>query len=73
MMLDLDGFRMDKGLQITADAEGEWTYNIRKCAAAVGKHNFFIPGEIVGGNQFSAVYIVGILSRPNKHDGLQIV
>ncbi|KAL8830932.1 MAG: hypothetical protein Q9170_005506 [Blastenia crenularia] len=23
-MLDIDGFRMDKGLQITADAEGEW-------------------------------------------------
>ncbi|KAL8948183.1 MAG: hypothetical protein Q9222_005608 [Ikaeria aurantiellina] len=56
-MLDLDGFRMDKGLQITADAEGEWTYFIRKCAASVGKHNFFIPGEIVGGNPFSAVYI----------------
>ncbi|KAL8715735.1 MAG: hypothetical protein Q9220_000402 [cf. Caloplaca sp. 1 TL-2023] len=58
-MLDIDGFRMDKGLQITADAEGEWTHSIRKCAASVGKHNFFIPGEIVGGNPFSAVYIVG--------------
>ncbi|KAL8728257.1 MAG: hypothetical protein Q9181_005404 [Wetmoreana brouardii] len=54
MVLDVDGFRMDKGLQITADAEGEWSSHIRKCAAAVGKHNFFIPGEIVGGNQFGA-------------------
>ncbi|KAL8801671.1 MAG: hypothetical protein Q9182_004308 [Xanthomendoza sp. 2 TL-2023] len=57
-MLDIDGFRMDKGLQITADAEGEWSYHIRQCAAAVGKHNFFIPGEIVGGNPLSAVYNV---------------
>lgn len=72
MMLDLDGFRMDKGLQITADAEGEWTYNIRKCAAAVGKHNFFIPGEIVGGNQFSAVYIVCTFAQRKMHEGLQI-
>lgn len=58
-VLDIDGFRMDKGLQITADAEGEWSYHIRQCAAAVGKRNFFIPGEVVGGNPFSAVYIVG--------------
>ncbi|KAI4094491.1 MAG: hypothetical protein L6R37_007234 [Teloschistes peruensis] len=76
MMLDLDGFRMDKGLQITADAEGEWTYNIRKCAAAVGKHNFFIPGEIVGGNQFSAVYIGRgkdpSMIEPNAFEAVQI-
>lgn len=58
-VLDIDGFRMDKGLQITADAEGEWAYHIRQCAAAVGKRNFFIPGEVVGGNPLSAVYIVG--------------
>ncbi|KAL8668001.1 MAG: hypothetical protein Q9168_007129 [Polycauliona sp. 1 TL-2023] len=56
-VLDIDGFRMDKGLQITADAQGEWSYRIRQCAAAVGKHNFFIPGEVVGGNSFGAVYI----------------
>ncbi|KAL8913208.1 MAG: hypothetical protein Q9171_001918 [Xanthocarpia ochracea] len=57
-MLDIDGFRMIKGLQITADAEGEWSYYIRQCAAAVGKRNFFIPGEVVGGNPLIAVYIV---------------
>ncbi|KAL9027124.1 MAG: hypothetical protein Q9196_004310, partial [Gyalolechia fulgens] len=56
-MLDIDGFRMDKGLQITADAQGDWTYHIRRCAASVGKRNFFIPGEIVGGNPIGAVYI----------------
>ncbi|KAL8855438.1 MAG: hypothetical protein Q9178_007906 [Gyalolechia marmorata] len=56
-MLDIDGFRMVKGLQITADAEGEWSSYIRQCAAAVGKRNFFIPGEVVGGNPLSAVYI----------------
>lgn len=60
-VLDIDGFRMDKGLQITADAQGEWSHRIRQCAAAVGKHNFFIPGEVVGGNPMSAVYIVSDL------------
>ena len=60
-VLDIDGFRMDKGLQITADAQGEWSYRIRQCAAAVGKQNFFIPGEVVGGNPMSAVYIVSDL------------
>ena len=56
-MLDIDGFRMDKGQQITVDAQGEFADHIRQCAASLGKSNFFIPGEIVSGNAFGAVYL----------------
>ena len=56
-MLDIDGFRMDKGQQITVDAQGEFADFIRQCAARFGKSNFFIPGEIVSGNSFGAVYL----------------
>ena len=51
-MLDIDGFRMDKGQQITVDAQGEFADHIRKCAGSFNKNNFFIPGEIVSGEQF---------------------
>ena len=44
-MLDIDGFRMDKGQQITVDAQGEFADHVRRCAADLGKNNFFIPGE----------------------------
>ena len=56
-MLDIDGFRMDKGQQITVDAQGEFADFIRQCAAQFGKKNFFIPGEIVSGNAFGAIYL----------------
>lgn len=56
-MLDIDGFRMDKGQQITVDAQGEFADHIRKCAKSFGKNNFFIPGEIVSGNAFGADYL----------------
>lgn len=56
-MLDIDGFRMDKGQQITVDAQGEFADYIRSCARAHGKNNFFIPGEIVSGNAFGAIYL----------------
>ena len=57
-MLDIDGFRMDKGQQITVDAQGEWAHSIRECASVLGKNNFFIPGEIVSGNDFGSIYVV---------------
>jgi hypothetical protein len=49
-MLDIDGFRIDKALTITSDAQADWSEFIRKCAKNVGKTNFFLPGEIVSGN-----------------------
>ena len=56
-MLDIDGFRIDKAIQVTIDAQSEWSDRIRQCARRFGKDNFYIPGEIVSGNSFGALYI----------------
>jgi alpha-1,3-glucan synthase len=56
-MLDIDGFRIDKALTITSDAQADWSDYIRGCANSVGKKNFFIPGEIVAGNTLAAIYL----------------
>ncbi|KAI9745457.1 MAG: hypothetical protein M1818_000991 [Claussenomyces sp. TS43310] len=56
-MLDIDGFRIDKALTITVDAQAEWSDHMRQCAASVNKSNFFIPGEIVSGNVFASLYL----------------
>ena len=36
---------------------GHWSDAMRKCAGRYNKQNFYIPGEIVAGNSFGAVYI----------------
>jgi alpha-1,3-glucan synthase len=56
-MLDIDGFRIDKALQVTLDAQGEWSDAMRQCAHRFGKNNFYIPGEMVSGNSFAALYV----------------
>ncbi|CAG8424933.1 unnamed protein product [Penicillium salamii] len=56
-MLDIDGYRVDKALQVTLDSLGEWSEYMRDCAKSVGKENFFLPGEIVAGNSFGSLYI----------------
>ena len=56
-MLDIDGFRIDKATQITVDALGDFSNTVRECARSVGKENFFIPGEITGGNTFGSIYL----------------
>lgn len=56
-MLDIDGFRLDKATQITVDALGDWSEHMRRCAKRFGKDNFFIPGEITGGNTFGSIYL----------------
>ncbi|CAI7594598.1 unnamed protein product [Penicillium discolor] len=56
-MLDIDGVRVDKALQVTLDSLGEWSEYMRDCAKEVGKDNFYIPGEIVAGNSFGSLYI----------------
>jgi len=56
-MLDVDGFRIDKALTITSDAQAEWSDAMRNCAKEVGKDNFFIPGEIVSGNTLASIYL----------------
>lgn len=56
-MLDVDGMRLDKATQVTVDALGDWSNHMRNCAKDLGKDNFFIPGEITGGDTFGSIYI----------------
>ncbi|ORY54718.1 alpha-1,3-glucan synthase [Pseudomassariella vexata] len=64
--LDIDGFRYDKATQVTVDAEGNFSSHLRECARELGKNNFFIPGEITGGNGFGSIY-VGRGRQPSQY------
>ena len=55
--LDIDGFRFDKAMQVTVDAQGAFSDHIRRCAMDLGKDNFFLPGEITGGNTLGSIYL----------------
>ncbi|KAF8197459.1 modular protein with glycoside hydrolase family 13 and glycosyltransferase family 5 domains [Pholiota molesta] len=55
--LDIDAIRIDKATQVTVDALATWASSTRACAAALGKTNFFIPGEVTGGDTFGSLYI----------------
>ncbi|KAF7338273.1 Modular protein with glycoside hydrolase family 13 and glycosyltransferase family 5 domains [Mycena venus] len=55
--LDIDAIRIDKATQVTVDALADWASSTRACAASLGKNNFFIPGEVTGGNTFGSLYI----------------
>ncbi|KAF9541123.1 glycoside hydrolase [Agrocybe pediades] len=63
--LDIDAIRIDKATQITVDALAHWASHTRACAAELGKDNFFIPGEITGGDTFGSLYI-GRGRRPTQ-------
>jgi alpha-1,3-glucan synthase len=56
-MLDIDGYRIDKATQVTIDALGDFSQSIRQCARNLGKDNFFITGEISGGNTFGSLFV----------------
>lgn len=55
--LDVDGFRYDKAMQSTVDAMGYMNAAMRTCARRYGKENFFLPGEITGGNVAGSLYV----------------
>jgi alpha-1,3-glucan synthase len=46
--MDIDGIRIDLA---------QWTNHTHSCARQFGKDNFFIPGEITGGDTFGALYV----------------
>lgn len=54
--LDLDGFRIDKALQSSVDALGEFSQYQRECAKRYRKENFLIIGEVVGTDAMSSIY-----------------
>ncbi|KAJ7777588.1 modular protein with glycoside hydrolase family 13 and glycosyltransferase family 5 domains [Mycena maculata] len=55
--LDIDAIRIDKSTQVTVDALAEWSSGTRSCAANLGKKNFYITGEVTGGNTFGSIYL----------------
>lgn len=55
--LDIDAIRIDKATQVTVDALASWGASTRACAAQVGKNNFFISGEVTGGDRFGSLYM----------------
>ncbi|KAK0731957.1 alpha amylase [Lasiosphaeris hirsuta] len=55
--LDIDGFRIDKGVQVTVDGQAAISKSMRECARKYGKDNFFVPGEITSGNNLGSIYI----------------
>ncbi|KAK3346107.1 alpha-1,3 glucan synthase [Lasiosphaeria hispida] len=64
-MLDIDGFRYDKAIQVTPDASADFSRAVRECANKLGKKNFFLPGEITGGNTIGSIYL-GRGRQPNQ-------
>ncbi|RDW89279.1 hypothetical protein BP6252_01311 [Coleophoma cylindrospora] len=56
-MLDIDGFRIDKATQLSVYGQSEWSDSVRQCAKKIGKDNFFIPGEITGGDSYGSVFL----------------
>ena len=56
-MFDIDGWRMDKGLQTTVDAMADFADYQRECARRHGKDNFLMVGEMVGDPKLAAVYV----------------
>ncbi|KAK4185416.1 hypothetical protein QBC35DRAFT_465599 [Podospora australis] len=62
--LDLDGWRIDKAVQVTVDAQASFSTAMRACALDLGKTNFAVFGEITSGNRLGSVY----LGRGRSHD-----
>ncbi|KAH9946048.1 glycoside hydrolase family 13 and glycosyltransferase family 5 protein [Epithele typhae] len=54
--LDFDAIRVDKSTQVTVDAMATWATATRKCASDLGKTNFYITGEVTGGDTFGSLY-----------------
>jgi alpha-1,3-glucan synthase len=54
--LDIDAIRIDKSTQVTVDALAQWAASVRQCATRLGKNNFYITGEVTGGDTFGSLY-----------------
>ncbi|KAI0006163.1 glycoside hydrolase family 13/glycosyltransferase family 5 protein [Russula compacta] len=54
--LDIDAIRIDKSTQVTVEALAQWASAARQCATQYGKKNFYITGEVTGGDTFGSLY-----------------
>ncbi|RMZ77991.1 hypothetical protein DV737_g4093, partial [Chaetothyriales sp. CBS 132003] len=64
-MLDIDGFRIDKAVQVNLDALADFSTYQRQCARRFGKKNFLMVGEVVADPRLAADYF-GRGKRPNQ-------
>ncbi|KAF8843644.1 glycoside hydrolase family 13/glycosyltransferase family 5 protein [Paxillus ammoniavirescens] len=55
--LDIDAIRVDKSTQVTVGGMTAWATATRACATKIGKSNFYITGEVTGGDTFGALYL----------------
>lgn len=56
--LDIDGIRIDKATQVNVAFAALWANSTRACAKEkYNKDNFFIPGEVTGGDTFGSLYM----------------
>jgi alpha-1,3-glucan synthase len=53
---DIDAIRIDKSTQVTVQALAQWATGARQCATKLGKKNFYITGEVTGGDTFGSLY-----------------
>lgn len=55
--LDIDGFRVDKAMQVTVDAQAAFSSKMRECARQYNKTNFMLVGEITSGNTLGSIWL----------------
>lgn len=55
--LDIDGFRVDKAMQVTVDAQAAFASKMRECARQYNKTNFMLVGEITSGNTLGSIWL----------------
>lgn len=55
--LDIDGFRVDKAMQVTVDAQASFSSKMRECAKDYNKTNFMVVGEITSGNTLGSIWL----------------
>jgi alpha-1,3-glucan synthase len=55
--LDIDAIRVDKSTQLTVGGMTDWATATRACATNLGKKNFYITGEVTGGDTFGSLYM----------------
>jgi glycosidase len=56
-LTDCDGFRIDTVKHITVDASRRFCSAIREYCESIGKENFFLLGEVTGGEYMARSYI----------------
>lgn len=70
-VLDIDGFRIDKAVQVTVDAQASFSSAMRECAGRFNKTNFVVFGEITSGNTLGSIYL-GRGREPHMADALTL-